>query len=80
MRCTKIVGWAAAAAIGLAASTADATEIERVVSPGGIEAWLVHEPSIPIIAVEVMWRSGSPMVTSVCLLVCLSGPHPGQES
>ncbi len=59
MRCTKIVGWAAAAAIGLAASTADATEIERVVSPGGIEAWLVHEPSIPIIAVEVMWRSGA---------------------
>ncbi len=61
MRASKMVGWAAAAAIGLAAATpiATATEIERVVSPGGVEAWLVHEPSIPIIAVEMMWRSGA---------------------
>lgn len=34
-------------------------EIQRVVSPGGIEAWLVQEPQIPAIAVELMWRGGS---------------------
>ena len=32
--------------------TGDATKIERVVSPGGIEAWLVREPSVPLIALE----------------------------
>ncbi|WP_368744609.1 M16 family metallopeptidase [Desertibaculum subflavum] len=31
-------------------------KIEMVKSPGGIEAWLVREPSIPIIAMEVVWR------------------------
>jgi zinc protease len=34
-----------------AASRARATQIERVVSPGGIEAWVVHQPS-PLIAVD----------------------------
>jgi zinc protease len=31
-------------------------KIEKVRSPGGIEAWLVHEPAIPIVAMEVVWR------------------------
>lgn len=31
-------------------------KIEMVKSPGGIEAWLVREPSIPIVAMEVVWR------------------------
>jgi zinc protease len=35
-----------------------ATEIERVVSPGGIEAWVVREPS-PLIAVEFAFEGGS---------------------
>ncbi len=39
-----------------AGSAAAAPKIERVVSPGGIEAWLVHEPSIPIVALEAVWR------------------------
>ncbi|MEL7029233.1 MAG: pitrilysin family protein, partial [Pseudomonadota bacterium] len=34
-------------------------EIERVVSPGGIEAWLVSEPAIPIIAVEAGFEGGA---------------------
>jgi len=37
-------------------------KIERVISPGGIEAWLVHEPSIPIIAMEVLWRDAGEKV------------------
>ena len=37
-----------------------ALSIERVVSPGGIEAWLAHDASIPVLAVEIAFReSGS---------------------
>jgi len=43
---------AAAAVVSLAASTAGAMTIERVVSPRGIEAWLVHDSAVPVIALE----------------------------
>jgi zinc protease len=36
-----------------------ATTIERVVSPGGIEAWLVHEPAVPMIAVDFAFGGGA---------------------
>ncbi len=36
-----------------------ATTIERVVSPGGIEAWLVREPAVPMIAVDFAFAGGS---------------------
>src|ERR1700722_5702102 len=39
-------------ALPLFAPPALATTIERVVSPGGIEAWLVHEPAVPMIAID----------------------------
>jgi zinc protease len=42
----------AAAALALAALPAEAMTIERVVSPGGIEAWLVQDRTLPLIAVE----------------------------
>ena len=32
--------------------------IERVVTPKGIEAWLVSEPSVPVLAMEVAFRGG----------------------
>ena len=35
------------------------TKIERVVSPGGIEAWLVREPSVPLIALEFAFKGGA---------------------
>ncbi len=38
---------------------AAATTIERVVSPGGIVAWLVNEPSVPLIAVDFAFRGGA---------------------
>jgi zinc protease len=38
---------------------AHATNIQRVVSPGGIEAWLVQEPSIPLIALDFAFRGGA---------------------
>jgi len=48
----------AAALLTLAAPSANATRIERVVSQGGIEAWVVHEPS-PLIALEFAFIGGS---------------------
>ena len=34
-------------------------EITEVVSPGGITAWLVQEPSIPFTAMELRFRGGA---------------------
>ena len=52
-----------AAAVGLAGGTgmispASATEIQRVVSPGGIEAWLVTERTVPLVALTFGFRGG----------------------
>jgi zinc protease len=51
----------AAAALTLiaAAAPAAALQIERVVSPGGIEAWLVRQPSLPVIAWNFAFRGGA---------------------
>src|SRR5262249_18622040 len=35
------------------------TAIERVVTPSGIEAWLVREPSVPLIALDFAFRGGA---------------------
>lgn len=37
---------------------AEAVEVQRVVSPGGIEAWLVEEHTVPLIAVNFAFRGG----------------------
>ncbi|HYD98908.1 MAG TPA: pitrilysin family protein [Alphaproteobacteria bacterium] len=42
-----------------AAWAEDVLKIERVVSPGGIEAWLVHDDAVPVISVEFAWRGGT---------------------
>ena len=44
--------WFAAPAVHAAA------KIEQVRSPGGITAWLVHEPSVPVISVSFDFRAG----------------------
>lgn len=41
------------------AGAAKATTIERVVSPGGIEAWLVQDSSVPLISLEFAMRGGA---------------------
>jgi zinc protease len=38
---------------------AGATTVQRVVSPGGIEAWLVHEPSLPLVALNFAFIGGA---------------------
>ena len=35
------------------------TNIQEVTSPGGIKAWLVEEPSIPFMALELRFRGGA---------------------
>ena len=56
------LAWLAAfpmAAMLLVATPAFATTIERVVSPGGIEAWLVREPAVPLIAIDFAFVGGA---------------------
>jgi zinc protease len=53
------VAAAIAATTMLLTSSARATTIERVVSPEGIEAWLVHEPAVPLIAVDFAFAGGA---------------------
>jgi zinc protease len=49
----------AAALLALAAGPAAATTIERVISPGGIEAWLVRQPSVPLVALDFAMVGGA---------------------
>lgn len=48
-----------ALAAGLLATPATAVEVERVVSPGGIEAWLVRDTQNPIINLRFAFRGGA---------------------
>lgn len=49
----------AAAVFVLYAVPAKATQIERVVSPGGIKAWLVEDHLNPIVSLHLAFRGGS---------------------
>jgi zinc protease len=53
------VALAAAGSLLLMLAPAHATNIQRVVSPGGIEAWLVQDATVPIIAMEYAFAGGS---------------------
>ena len=50
---------AALAALALLALPARALEIEEVTSPAGQGFWLVEEPAIPIVAVEISFAGGA---------------------
>ncbi|MDP6603112.1 MAG: pitrilysin family protein [Rhodospirillales bacterium] len=56
-----LLGAALAAAIilGAALQPAAAVEVERVTTPGGIEAWLVRDHTNPIIAIRFAFRGGA---------------------
>ena len=49
---------AAVTVLILSAAPAGATTIEKIVSPGGISAWLVHETAVPLITVEFAFAGG----------------------
>jgi zinc protease len=50
---------AVAAALMAFPVSASATRIERIVSPGGIVAWMVYEPSLPLIDMDFSFKGGS---------------------
>jgi zinc protease len=54
-------GFAALSIVALlhAAPATAAVDVQRVVSPGGVEAWLVQDPTAPLISVSVAFRGGS---------------------
>jgi len=55
-------GLAALVLVGVLAAfplPARATKIERIVSPGGLTAWLVREPSVPLIAFDFAFKGGA---------------------
>ncbi len=47
------------ATVMLASPLRAAVEIKEVTSPGGIEAWLVEDHSIPFVALEIRFQGGS---------------------
>ena len=59
LRLPRLAFAVAVAALVVFAAPAGATTIERVVSPGGIEAWLVREPAVPLIAVDFAFVGGA---------------------
>lgn len=46
-------------AFAFAEGVGDKLKVQRVVSPGGIEAWLVEERAVPVVAVEFAFEAGS---------------------
>jgi zinc protease len=51
---------AALAALLLAAAPAlAANKVQKVVSPGGITAWLIEDHSLPVVSVQIAFRGGS---------------------
>jgi zinc protease len=57
LRC--LIACAAALIAALAPQPASATNVQRVVSPGGIVAWLVQEPSLPLVALNFAFAGGA---------------------
>jgi zinc protease len=60
-RRTALLGGAAALALTSLASSPSqaATKIQRLVSPGGIEAWFVQDATVPLIAMEYAFGGGA---------------------
>ena len=57
--CSLRIATASALALALTVPASAATEVERIVSPLGIEAWLVRSPTAPLIAIDFAFRGGS---------------------
>ena len=57
---SRIFGIALGLVIGFAGITAAdaASKIQAIISPGGIKAWLVSEPSVPIVALDYSFKGG----------------------
>jgi len=49
----------AVALMAPAAPPAHATNIERLVTPGGIEVWMVRDATVPLVAMDFSFRGGA---------------------
>lgn len=58
-RRAALVAAASIALFGLATPSHAASKIQRVVSPGGIEAWFVQDATVPLIAMEYAFGGGA---------------------
>ncbi|MEL6210176.1 MAG: insulinase family protein, partial [Pseudomonadota bacterium] len=47
------------AAMAVTVHQGDFAEIQQFTTPGGVSVWLVSEPSIPILSVQMAWNAGS---------------------
>ena len=56
---TFAIAFSALVLLAITLASARATEIQRVVSPGGIEAWLVEDYTNPLIAVDFAFAGGA---------------------
>ena len=56
--------FAAAVAHRRCAGAASAMKIEKIVSPSGIEAWLVREQAVPLVALNYAFHGGSSQDTA----------------
>lgn len=45
-------------ALDVAVHSGDFAEIQQFTTPGGVSVWLVSEPSIPILSVQMAWEGG----------------------
>jgi zinc protease len=55
----RISALVATALFWLLPVAANATKIERMTTPGGIEVWLVRDPTVPLVAVNFGFRGGT---------------------
>ena len=59
-RAARLVGFVAGLSLfGLAATPASAIEIKDIRSPGGIEAWLVQDDTLPLISMSFAFTGGA---------------------
>lgn len=63
LKAGKLSGLVAGVVMGLWAAmtlsaSAQAVEAQRVISPGGIEAWLVEDHSVPVLSVSLGFKAG----------------------
>ena len=59
VRAVGAMAAAVAFAVTFIPTAAQATNVERVISPGGIEVWLVRDATVPLVAVEYAFEGGS---------------------
>lgn len=69
--CSTIQGWfqpasepaalvePAKPALAVTVHDGEFAQIQQFVTPGGVSVWLVSEPSIPILAVQMAWKAGT---------------------